>query len=125
MKIGKAVRHAVVAAGTVAWMVLASSQACAHAKLLSVVPAADSTVAPPNVIQVHFNEAVETKLSKIKVTASDGAVVAAVNVNQATDPSTLSIMPSRPLKAGVYTVSWSVVTDDGHKESGSFKFTVK
>ena len=76
-------------------------------------------------IQAHFNEAIEVKLSSLKVALSDGTAVAVMGMNDAKDPSTLSIMPNSTLKPGTYTATWSVVTDDGHKETGSFKFTVK
>ena len=106
-------------------MLLAASQANAHAKLESTTPKAGSTVSSPKMIQVHFNEAIEVKLSRLKVTMSDGAAVSVMAMNNAKDPSTLSIMPNTTLKPGVYTAAWSIVSDDGHKKKGTFKFTVK
>jgi methionine-rich copper-binding protein CopC len=125
MKTGKMIRSAAALASTAAWLLLVAAQAGAHAKLVSVVPAADSSGPSPELIQVHFNEAVEVKLSTLKLTRSDGTPVAIMSMNEAKDPTTLSIMSNSPLPPGVYTASWSVVTDDGHKVSGSFKFTVK
>lgn len=97
----------------------------AHAKLESTVPASDSSVSSPKVIQVHFNEAVETKMSNIKLATSDGTAVPVMSMNDAKDPATLTVMPSGPLKAGLYKVTWSAVTDDGHKTQGTFSFTVR
>jgi copper resistance protein C len=125
MKIEKLIRGSIALAATAAWLLLGSAQVQAHAKLVSVVPAADSTVASPKLIQVHFDEAVEVKLSRLKLSMSDGTAVSIMGMNDAKDPTTLSIMPNAELKPGVYTASWSVVTDDGHKVSGSFQFTVK
>jgi methionine-rich copper-binding protein CopC len=125
MKIAMSSRSVIALVASAACSLLLATQAEAHAKLLSVFPAANSTVESPKLIQVHFDEAVEVKLSKLKLTMSDGAPVSIMSMNEAKDPSTLSIMPNAPLKAGVYTATWSVVTDDGHKETGSFKFTVK
>jgi methionine-rich copper-binding protein CopC len=105
-------------------LVFGASLARAHAKLTSTTPAADSTVSSPKLIQVHFNEAVEVKMSTLKLATSDGTAVAAMAMNDAKDPATLSIMPV-PLKAGLYKVTWSAVTDDGHKVQGSFSFTVQ
>ena len=102
-----------------------ASLAQAHAKLKSTTPAADSSVSSPKVIQVQFNEAVETKMSSIKLATSDGTVVAVMSMNDAKDPATLTVMPSEPLKAGLYKVTWSAVTDDGHKTQGTFSFTVQ
>jgi methionine-rich copper-binding protein CopC len=111
--------------GVAATLVLATSQANAHAELKSTTPKADSTVSSPPLIQVHFNEAIEVKLSSLKLIAGDGTAVPIMGMNDAKDPSTLSIMPNAALKPGVYTAAWSIVSDDGHKETGTFKFTVK
>lgn len=97
----------------------------AHAKLESTTPSADSSVSSPKLIQVHFNEAVETKMSSIKLATSDGTAVPVMSMNDAKDPATLSIMPNAPLKAGLYKVTWSAVTDDGHKTQSTFRFTVQ
>ncbi|MEO8313796.1 MAG: copper homeostasis periplasmic binding protein CopC [Pseudomonadota bacterium] len=124
MDIRKSSRHVVVA-GLAAGLLFASAQVGAHAKLVSVVPAANSTVQSPKMIEVHFDEAIEVKLSKLTLAMGDGVVVSTMGMNNAKDPSMLAIMPNAALKPGVYTATWSVVTDDGHKEKGSFKFTVK
>jgi methionine-rich copper-binding protein CopC len=105
--------------------IVGASLASAHAKLTSTTPLADSTVSSPKLIQVHFNEAVEVKMSSLKLATSDGTAVAAMAMNDAKDPATLSIMPNMPLKAGLYKVTWSAVTDDGHKVQGAFSFTVQ
>jgi methionine-rich copper-binding protein CopC len=120
------IRHrAAVLAGITTFFLLAASQAGAHAKLESTTPAADSTVSSPKSIQAHFSEAIEIKLSSLKLAMSDGAAVPVMSMNVAKDPSTLSIMPNSALKPGVYTVTWSVVSDDGHKTTGTFSFTVQ
>lgn len=97
----------------------------AHAKLIGTTPKADSTVSSPQLIQVHFNEAIETKLSSLTLAGSDGAAVAIMSMNDAKDPATLSIMPNAKLKPGAYKVTWKIVSDDGHKEQGTFSFTVQ
>lgn len=102
-----------------------ASLAEAHAKLVSTTPVADSSVSSPELIQVHFNEAVETKMSSIKLATGDGKSVSVMSMNDAKVPSTLAIMPNAPLNAGLYKITWSAVTDDGHKTQGTFSFTVK
>ena len=114
-----------VLASVAAALMFAASQASAHAELKSTTPKADSTVSSPQLIQVHFDEAIEVKLSSLTLTASDGTAISIMGMNDAKDPSTLSIMPNAKLKPGVYTAAWSIVSDDGHKETGTFKFTVK
>lgn len=117
--------RAAALAGIAAAFMLTMSQANAHAELKSTTPKADSTVSSPTMIQVHFDEAIEVKLSSLKLTASDGTAVSIMSMNDAKDPSTLSIMPNAKLPPGVYTAAWSIVSDDGHKETGTFKFTVQ
>ena len=106
-------------------VLLAASPANAHAKLESATPAADSTVSAPKVIQVHFSEAVESKLSSLKLATSDGSAIASMAMNDAKDPAALAIMPTATLAPGRYTVTWSVVSDDGHKTHGTFSFTIQ
>ncbi len=125
MMIKTLTRHATTVVGGTALLLLAATQANAHAKLLGVVPAANSAVASPKMIQAHFNEAIEVKLSSLKLSMSDGMAIPVMSMNDSKDPSTLSIMPNTTLKPGSYTATWSIVSNDGHKETGSFKFTVK
>jgi methionine-rich copper-binding protein CopC len=111
-------------AGAATSMLLASGLAGAHAKLVTTTPAANASVAPPSLIQVRFSEAIETKLSSLKLAAADGSAVTVMSMNEAKDPAALSIMPNSPLKPGAYVATWSVVSDDGHKTQGTFSFTV-
>ena len=110
--------------GSAASCLLAASQAVAHAKLQAETPAADSTVEAPKVIQLHFSEAVEASLSRLKLAGGDIAI-AVMPVNDTGDPTTLSIRPIAALKPGTYTVTWSVVADDGHRTRGTYSFTVR
>jgi copper resistance protein C len=102
----------------------ASQQASAHAALQSSTPAADSTVGSPKNIELHFSEALAPKLTRITLKSADGATQPITPI-QSTDPATVTFMPNTSLTKGQYTVSWSVVADDGHKTQGSFNFTVQ
>lgn len=123
IKISSLARARVSIAGCV--FLVCGSLVSAHAKLVSSIPAADSTVSSPKMIQVHFNEALEGKMSGLKLASSDGAAIAIMSMNDRKDPATLSIMPNVPLAAGKYTVSWTAVTADGHKMKGTVSFSVK
>ncbi len=103
----------------------AVDQAGAHAKLIAALPAADSTVPSPKTIELHFNEAIEFKLSRLTLAASDGKEIADTQVLAAADGKTLAMARVPPLKPGTYTVAWSVVSDDGHKVKGSLHFKVR
>ena len=73
-------------------------------------------------IDVHGSKLLQTKHLKFHHSVYVVLLESAV----AKHPSILRVNPKRdPLKPGVYTAAWSIVSDDGHKETGSFKFTVK
>lgn len=114
---------ALVGAAVAIALVVGASLASAQAQLTTTAPAADSTGASPKMIQVHFNEAIAVKVSTLTVATTDGTAVAAMTMNDAKDPTTLSITPNMPLTSGLYRVSWSAVTDDGQKSRGFFTFT--
>jgi methionine-rich copper-binding protein CopC len=105
-------------------VVLTISQAEAHATLVRAEPAANSEVASPKVIKLHFSEAYEPKFSSFKLTDTDGAPVA-ITPFDAKDPKAMAATPAATLPAGLYTVSWTTIGDDTHKRTGSFSFTVK
>ena len=121
----KTLRRATALAGIAATLLVAASQASVQAKLESTTPKADSTVISPNMIMVHFSEGIKTTLSSVKLTMGDGTAVSVMSMNDMKDPTTLSIMPNTTLKAGIYIVTWSVVSDDGRKTHGKFSFTVQ
>jgi copper resistance protein C len=125
MRLKKTPARASTLAGIAIAVLVIAAHASAHAKLERTTPAADAKVRSPKSIQVHFSEAIETKLSSLKLSASDGTDIAVMAMNDAKDPATLSIMPNAALKPGLYKVTWSVVSDDGHKTHGAFSFTVQ
>ena len=105
-------------------LMLAATQAEAHANLVSAQPAKNSTVAAPTTIVLHFSEALETKVSTFKLTDIDGKPVA-IKAAAAPDTKSLAATPAAPLAPGLYTVSWTSMGDDAHKMTGTLSFTVK
>src|SRR3954466_11406950 len=118
-------KHGWIAALGLLTMVGLTGLAEGHAKLKEASPAAESTVkvAPGEVI-ITFTEALEPKFSKIEVQDSKGQ-----RVDQGTaqalpgEPTRLAIA-LKPLTAGVYRVTWRVVSVDTHRSEGSYQFTV-
>ncbi len=101
-----------------------SIAAQAHARLVAAVPAPNTRAAAPKVIQLQFSTELAKKFSTLKVTDTKGNVVAA-NVIGSKDPRVLQAIPTT-LAPGIYTVSWTAVsTEDGHKTSGRYSFTVR
>lgn len=101
-----------------------AAHAQAHARLVTADPAPDATVATPKAIQLQFSTELAKKFSAFRLTDTDGHAVA-LTVMDSKDPKVLEAMPTAPLPSGLYTVSWTAVsTDDGHKTTGTFSFTV-
>ncbi len=108
-----------------AGLVLWPTAALAHAVLVKSVPAQRALVveSPPRV-ELWFNERLEPAYSKASVTNEAGVQVDLGDVAvSAEDPRRLAIsLP--PLPPGRYTVSFRVLSVDGHVVEAAFTFTV-
>ena len=101
-----------------------SVSAFAHAKLVSADPAAGGVAKAPSMLHLAFSEEIAGKLSGAKVTDAAGKPVAAAPATA--EGKTLTVALKAPLTAGTYKVDWrAVASDDGHKTSGTYSFTVK
>jgi len=104
---------------------VAAGSAFAHAKLVTSEPAAEATVAAPSVVKLHFNEAVEAAMSKVKLSGPVGALEGlAAPAPEAGDDKTLLVTLPK-LSAGRYQLTWSTMGHDGHHTQGTFQFTVQ
>lgn len=100
--------------------------ALAHGKLESSDPAAGSTVdAPVGALRLTFNEDLEPAFSNVSVADASGAVVSKEKAKvDVSNPRVLTVaVPKMP--SGSYAVHWTVMTHDGHKVKGDYKFAVK
>jgi copper resistance protein C len=97
--------------------------ASAHAALLSMSPAAGSTVtkAPAQVV-LTFNEAVSTSFATVTVTGQDGDPVSSGRPDVSGKTVTQKLADTG---SGRYTVAFRVVSEDGHPVSGKATFTVR
>lgn len=100
------------------------SLASAHAAIEKMTPAAGEKLAKgPERIELVFNEAIESKVGSLQVLDRRSNPVGSEEAVTSEDARTLSLqLPS--LDEGVYTVSYSVVSADGHPVSGSYVFIV-
>src|SRR5215213_1926295 len=80
----------------------------------------------PKVIRLYFSERPELSLSTIRVLDTGGVAYQAGRLELvAGDPLSLAVRV-RPLPAGVYVVSWRVVSAvDGHATAGAYAFGVR
>lgn len=104
---------------------LSTSAASAHAHLKTAIPAAESTVAAPSQLVLYFSEDLALSFSGITVTGPGNAKVKVGAGTLSADGTTLNVPVEGALEAGGYTVVWHALSKDGHKASGSYRFTVK
>ncbi len=94
---------------------LAATAVMAHPQIITRSPAAGA---------VLFSEELEILLSNAKIEGPDGKLIATGPL--ATDKTrTALIIPIKGrLKAGVYTVSWTIATEE-HDMPGRYRFEIK
>lgn len=105
---------------------LLAAPASGHALIRSTEPAADAVVAEaPRRVVLRFTEPVEAAFGAIRVYDTAGSRVddgRAAHVKG--DPSAVAVGLSGGLRDGTYTVSWRVVSADGHPVGEAFLFHV-
>ena len=100
----------------------AAPPAGAHATLTGTVPAADEVVdAVPDVVELQFDEPVETVGGAVEVFGPDGERVDLGSVDTDDGGATLRA-PIEGDAIGTYTVAWRVTSEDSHTLTGSFVF---
>ena len=101
------------------------AEAQAHAQLVKSEPAKNFSGPAPQSIVLHFDDELIPKVSTFKVTDVDGTAVP-IKAVETKDSKALAATPAKALAPGLYTVSWTAAsTEDGHKMTGTFSFTVK
>jgi methionine-rich copper-binding protein CopC len=100
--------------------------AYAHAALIKAVPGSRAVVrAMPSRIELCFNEAIELKFSSVHLLDAKGASLRLGNVQPGRDPRCLAVgIAAVGLSAGVYTVNYRVLSQDGHVVEYGYQFTV-
>ena len=106
-----------------ACLLLAASQAVAHAKLVAASPATTAALPAPRQIILTFNEKLLPKFSGFEVFRNGARIPMKATVSK--DRHTLVGAPGRPLSPGAYKVAWHAVTADAHRMQGAYSFTVR
>ena len=110
----------------ITFAMMGAPTAAAHAKPVSSVPAADSTVTTaPTVVTVHFGEDVNPAGSDLIVYDTKGKVVSTgPGVVDTSDATTMTV-PMTGDDSETYMVVWHTVSlDDGDAAVGAFVFNV-
>jgi copper transport protein len=107
-----------------ALLVGGASPAGAHATLIGTSPTADAVIdAVPEVVELRFDEPVETTDGAIEVFGPGGDRVDLGTVDLADGGATVRApIDSGETSPGTYTVAWRVTSEDSHTLSGSFVF---
>jgi copper transport protein len=106
-----------------ATVALAAGPASAHAVLLRTEPAPQTTVkTEPAAVRLVFSEPVEASFGAVRVFDVDGKRVDRGKIESANGRRDIVVPASLP--GGTYTVTWRVVSSDGHAVHGGFQFYV-
>lgn len=106
-----------------AFVLSSAGPAAAHAVLLRTEPSPQTTVeTPPEVVRLRFSEPVEVAFGAVRVFDVDGRRVDDGRIDTASGRRDL-VVPAR-LPGGTYTVTWRVLSTDGHRIAGGFQFYV-
>lgn len=102
-------------------------QALAHAHLKSQYPAANATMeVSPQALTLTFSEDIEPAFSGVEVSNAQQQAMALKEAERAPKQHNQLIVPlEKPLASGDYQVKWHVLSVDGHKTKGNYRFSVK
>ena len=119
------ITHSSLVATMLAVLALSAQSAFAHAKLVSADPAPEATVPDAAAIRLQFSEGLAKKFCSLRLTDAHGKPVS-LTPAEAGDAKALAAVPAKALAPGQYTVSWTAVaSDDGHRTTGRYHFTVQ
>ena len=98
----------------------------AHPTLKSASPPVEgNATTSPTQITLSFSEGVISKFSSVELRDQSGMKVPTGKIGtDAKDEKQLIVTLQAPLKAGTYTVKWTVVTADTHRVNGTYSFKV-
>jgi copper transport protein len=78
----------------------------------------------PAEIRLWFTEPLESEFSRFTLRDNSGAVISTPPSEVVQDDSTQMMMQPGQLPDGLYTISWRVLSTDGHSTEGSFAFGI-
>ncbi|PCG15758.1 copper homeostasis periplasmic binding protein CopC [Sphingomonas adhaesiva] len=106
-------------------LVLASSPALSHPRLVAAVPAENAAARGVSLVRLTFSERLVPTFSGAELSMiGPRAHAVPARVRVAPDGRTLVVAPSRALPKGSYRVDWHVVSTDTHRVKGGYAFRV-
>lgn len=114
-------------------LLVGSTAANAHTKLVSSSPAANASVVKTTTISLNFNEKVVPAFSGADVVMTgmpgmenhQAMKLSGLKASWSADGKTLTLVAGRAFPAGSYQVSWHAAGADTHRMEGTFSFSVK
>jgi methionine-rich copper-binding protein CopC len=105
-------------------LLLITTPASAHAVLVEAKPAANGSVAGPDVsVELRFNSRIDSVRSQLTLVLPD-QTLRAISLQPSANPATLDAHITG-LGAGEYRLRWQVLAADGHITRGEVPFQVK
>lgn len=123
-----------LAASLASFAALAAPQSAhAHVHVVQSNPAEGSNIAAPRGLTLVFSDAVNPAQSgaAIVMTAMPGVenhgemVIRNFTPSWSEDNRTLTLSLRQPLRTGSYDLRWQAMGSDGHRVTGTVRFTVK
>lgn len=112
--------------GIITLLVFGTNSVLAHANLARSSPPANASLdETPAEIRLWFTESLEPDFSRFTLRDSNGAVVDTPPSQVDAADRTQMVMQPGTLADGLYTVSWRVLSTDGHSTEGSFSFGIR
>ncbi|MCU5775875.1 CopC domain-containing protein YobA [Erwiniaceae bacterium BAC15a-03b] len=104
-----------------------SPSVLAHAHLKNQYPAANAHVdASPQALTLTFSEDIEPAFSGLEIAGANNQPLPLAKAQRNGAQKNQLIVPlEKPLPGGTYQVKWHVLSVDGHKTKGNYRFSVK
>lgn len=100
--------------------------AFAHAKLVKSDPPNRAVLnVAPKQIQLWFNEEIEGNFATVSLLDADGNAVSDASPKAVPDDLKSVVLPLAELAPGKYTVSFRIMSTDGHVVESNYNFTLK
>lgn len=124
IRVGTA-RLAAVSLLSVALVLLSCAPSLAHANLVGSSPSAGSKAsAPPERVELRFNEPVDAEFNPVVVRDSEGDRVDEADARVDSEDARVVLTTLEGLPEGAYTVEWRITSIDGHVVEGRYGFAV-
>ncbi len=113
--------------GTVAALLVSAMGVCiaeAHPRLLSASPAMGARVQAPGHVRLRFSERLIPGFCKLALVDRKGHQIPLRNVVVSADRKQLGAQIPIKLRAGIYQLTWRVVSTDTHRVQANYTFAV-